>query len=143
ALATGETVTGRQVAARAGDGDPAATQVLARAGEALGRALAGLVALLDPQAVVVTGGAAAALLVADAPVYTAELLPAWADEPLLPAALGDDAVAVGAARLGMEDSTQCPEHPSTGCAAAWWSPVSRCPTSRTIRCATRTCRRGS
>jgi glucokinase len=105
-LATGETVTGRQVAARAADGDPAAAEVLARAGEALGRALAGLVALLDPQAVVVAGGAAAALLPAATPVYVAELLPAWADVPLLPAQLGDEAVAVGAARLGMEEPTQ-------------------------------------
>lgn len=106
ALDTGETVTGREVAARAGDGDPAAAAVLARAGEALGRAIAGLVALLDPQAVVVAGGAAAALLPAAAPAYAAELLPAWADVPLLPARLGEEAAAVGAARLGMEERTQ-------------------------------------
>ncbi|MGS2616418.1 ROK family protein [Micromonospora sp. LZ34] len=101
-LATGAAVTGREVAARAIAGDPAAAEVVSGAGEALGRALAGLVALLDPEAVVLAGGAGAVLLPAATAAYRGELLPAWADVPLLPAALGQDAVAVGAARLAME-----------------------------------------
>jgi len=70
-----------------------------RAGAALGAALAGLVALLDPDAVVVAGGAAATLLPAATAAYRAELPGGWAHVPLLPAALGADAVVVGAARL--------------------------------------------
>ncbi|SCL45212.1 glucokinase [Micromonospora citrea] len=99
ALETGLRITGRAVAQRAATGDPTAREVLDRAGAALGGALAGLVALLDPQAVVVAGGAADALLPGAAAAFAAELPPAWADVPLLPAALGGDAVAVGAARL--------------------------------------------
>ncbi|GAB3161228.1 ROK family protein [Micromonospora sonneratiae] len=102
-LATGERISGRVVAERALAGDTAAEAVLDRAGTALGRALAGLVTLLDPQAVLVAGGAADALLPAAAAAYPVELPPAWADVPLLPAALGSDSVAVGAARLAMED----------------------------------------
>ena len=103
ARATGERVDGREVAALAETGDDAAREVLTRAGAALGAALAGLVALLDPQAVVVAGGAASALVPHAAAAYAIELLPAWADVPLLPAALGGDAVAIGAARLAMEE----------------------------------------
>ncbi|ROT32299.1 ROK family protein [Micromonospora sp. HM5-17] len=102
ALATGERISGREVARRAEQGDVAAETVVERAGRALGRALAGLVALVDPQVVVLAGGAAGALLPATRLAYATALLPAWSDVPLLPAALGDDAVAVGAARLAME-----------------------------------------
>ncbi|GAB2965573.1 ROK family protein [Micromonospora polyrhachis] len=102
-LATGERIAGQLVAERATVGDTTAQAVLDRAGTALGRTLAGLVTLLDPQAVLVAGGAGDALLPAAAIAYPAELPPAWADVPLLPAALGADSVAVGAARLAMED----------------------------------------
>ncbi|MFI2650059.1 ROK family protein [Micromonospora fulviviridis] len=101
ALATGDPVTGREVARRAHAGDPAAGTVVRRAGTALGAALAGLVALLDPEVVLVGGGAAEALLPAAAEAYAAHLPAAWAGVPLLPAALGGDAVAVGAARLAL------------------------------------------
>lgn len=103
ALVAGELIGGSAVAERAETGDDVARGVLDRAGTALGRALAGLVTLLDPQAVLVAGGAANALLPAAIAAYRAELPPAWADVPLLPAALGADSVAVGAARLAMED----------------------------------------
>ncbi|UWP84390.1 ROK family protein [Dactylosporangium fulvum] len=99
--ATGTPATGRQVADRAVAGDPVARDVVATAGRALGRVLAGLAALLDPGAIAATGGAAPALLPAAGDAYTAELLPAWAGTPLLPGALPDTAVAVGAARLAM------------------------------------------
>ncbi|MER7419730.1 ROK family protein [Micromonospora peucetia] len=99
ALATGERITGRTVADRAGTGDRTARNVVHRAGTALGATLAGLVALLDPELVLVAGGAAGSLLPAAATAYRAALPPAWADVPLLSAALGADAVVVGAARL--------------------------------------------
>ncbi|MGN9777555.1 ROK family protein [Micromonospora sp. H33] len=102
ALATGTRLTGRTVAERAAAGDIVARQVLDRAGTALGTALAGLVALLDPQAVLVAGGAAGGLLPAGSAAYSAELPAGWADVPLRPAALGPDAVVVGAARLAMD-----------------------------------------
>ncbi|MFG3706169.1 ROK family protein [Micromonospora sp. NPDC047670] len=99
ALETGARITGQAVAGRAAAGDPTARHVVDRAGAALGAALAGLVTLLDPQAVLVAGGAADALLPAASAAYADELPAAWADVPLLPAALGADAVVVGAARL--------------------------------------------
>ncbi|MCW3814068.1 ROK family protein [Micromonospora sp. DR5-3] len=102
AIETGERLTGRAVADRAAAGDGAARQVVDRAGRVLGAALAGLVALLDPAAVLVAGGAAGALLPAASLAYPAELPAGWADVPLLPAALGADAVVVGAARLAMD-----------------------------------------
>lgn len=59
-------------------------------------------ALLDPDAVLVTGGAAGALLPAASAAYSAEVPAGWADVPLLPATLGADAVVVGAARLAID-----------------------------------------
>ncbi|MEO3776485.1 ROK family protein [Micromonospora sp. B11E3] len=105
AVETGTHVTGRAVAERAAAGDAVARQVLDRAGGVLGAALAGLVALLDPDAVLVAGGAASALLPAASVAYSAELPAGWADVPLLPATLGADAVVVGAARLAMDAPT--------------------------------------
>ncbi|MFE9203474.1 ROK family protein [Micromonospora sp. NPDC007230] len=99
AIETGDRVSGRAVADRAAAGDAVARQVVDRAGAVLGAVLAGLVALLDPDAVLVAGGAAGALLPAASAAYAAELPAGWADVPLLPAALGADAVVVGAARL--------------------------------------------
>ncbi|GGO22114.1 ROK family protein [Micromonospora parathelypteridis] len=101
-IETGTHVTGRTVADRAAAGDGVAQQVVERAGTVLGAALAGLVALLDPDAVLVTGGAAGALLPAASAAYSAEVPAGWADVPLLPATLGADAVVVGAARLAID-----------------------------------------
>ncbi|MGY0002329.1 ROK family protein [Micromonospora sp. I033] len=102
ATETGAQVTGRTVADRAAAGDGVARRVVDRAGTVLGAALAGLVALLDPDAVLVSGGAAGTLLPAASAAYAAELAAGWADVPLLPATLGADAVLVGAARLAMD-----------------------------------------
>ncbi|MEU5530772.1 ROK family protein [Micromonospora chersina] len=102
AVETGTEVTGRTVADRAAAGDAVARRVVDRAGAALGAALAGLVALLDPDAVLVAGGAAGALLPAASAAYAAEVPAGWAGVPLRPAALGADAVLVGAARLAMD-----------------------------------------
>ncbi|WP_405108120.1 ROK family protein [Micromonospora sp. NBC_01405] len=103
ALRTGERITGREVAERATAGDAAAREVVERAGASLGAALAGLVTTLDPQVVLVAGGAGGALLPAATAAYAAELPSGWADVPLLPAALDADAVVVGAARLATGD----------------------------------------
>ncbi|WP_229401748.1 ROK family protein [Micromonospora okii] len=103
AVETGERITGREVAARAAAGDAAARGVVARAGAGLGAALAGLVTVLDPEAVLVAGGAAEALLPATTAAYAAELPAAWVDVPLLPAGLAGDAVVVGAARLAVDE----------------------------------------
>ncbi|MEH0973783.1 ROK family protein [Micromonospora sp. CPCC 205546] len=99
ALVTGVRIAGRAVAERAAAGEPSARAVVDRAATALGRVLAGLVALLDPQAVVLAGGAGDALFPGARAAFADELPAAWADVPLLPAALGADAVVVGAARL--------------------------------------------
>ncbi|MER7892029.1 ROK family protein [Micromonospora sp. NPDC094482] len=98
---TGVRVSGRAVAERAAAGDPVAGLVVERAGGVLGRTLAGLVALLDPATVLLAGGAAGALLPAALTAFAADLPPAWAEVPLRPAALGELAVAIGAARLAM------------------------------------------
>lgn len=102
AIETGTEVTGRTVADRAAAGDAVARRVVDRAGAVLGAALAGLVTLLDPDAVLVSGGAAGALLPAASAAYAAEVPAGWADVPLRPAALGADAVLVGAARLAVD-----------------------------------------
>ncbi|MEV7331920.1 ROK family protein [Micromonospora sp. NPDC093244] len=102
AIETGTHLTGRTVAERAATGDGVARLVVERAGAVLGATLAGLVALLDPDAVLVTGGAASSLLPAASVSYSAELASGWADVPLLPATLGADAVLVGAARLAID-----------------------------------------
>ncbi|MFF5179817.1 ROK family protein [Micromonospora sp. NPDC000316] len=101
-IETGTHVTGRAVAERAAAGDGVAQRVVERAGAVLGAALAGLVALLDPDAVVVAGGAAGPLLPSASTAYSAEVPAGWADVPLLPATLGVDAVLVGAARLTLD-----------------------------------------
>lgn len=101
--ARGEMVT---QAARAGD--PAATGILERVGRRLGTGIAGLVNVLDPQVVVVGGGASAAgdLLLGPAraayreAVEDAERRP---NVPIVPAELGSSAGAVGAAVLALEE----------------------------------------
>lgn len=111
-LRTGADVTGAEVAARSAAGDAAAAAVLATAGRALGRALAGLVALLDPQTVVLAGGAGQALLPHARDAYAAERLTLHADVTPVPAALGAAAVAVGAARAAMtHPGTHLPADP--------------------------------
>ncbi|WP_254716687.1 ROK family protein [Actinomadura sp. WMMB 499] len=80
----------------------AATGDPGRAGALLGRALAGLLAVLDPDAVVVGGGVAqlgAPFLGAVAATFRAEALPPLRDVPILAARLGTDAPLVGAALL--------------------------------------------
>ncbi|MGF1593462.1 MAG: ROK family protein [Kiloniellaceae bacterium] len=52
----GEAITAREIAARAGAGEAAARAALARHGDRLARALAGVINILDPDAVVLGGG---------------------------------------------------------------------------------------
>lgn len=91
----------RAVVARAEAGDPTAQQVLAAAAGALGRALAGLVAVFDPELVVVGGGMAGAGPCWWDPMEAAlrsELLSVQSSLPVEPASLGQGAALIGAAR---------------------------------------------
>ncbi|MDR6414617.1 ROK family protein [Pseudarthrobacter sulfonivorans] len=92
----------RAVFALAGAGDAIAIQAVGMGAAAAGQAVAGLANILDPEVVVVSGG----LSDAGAPWWRpmeralrAELLPALAGLPVLPAKLGNAAAIVGAARL--------------------------------------------
>ncbi|MFC7547883.1 ROK family protein [Plantactinospora sp. GCM10030261] len=87
-----------RVVERAAAGDPAARHALAVAGAALGTALAGLANVLDPDLIVIGGGAAVPeLLAAAAPAFAAGCMPVLGAVPLVPAGLGPDAALVGAA----------------------------------------------
>lgn len=92
----------RGVFALAGAGDVVAVKALGIGAKAAGQAVGGLANILDPDVVILTGG----LSDAGAPWWRpmehalrAELLPALADVPVLPARLGNAAAIVGAATL--------------------------------------------
>jgi glucokinase len=97
-------LTGAMVTAAAGDGDVAALHLLGEIGEWLGRGLAALAAVLDPECFVIGGGVAAAgdLLLDPARESFARRVPAGGERPPIPiraAALGNEAGIVGAADL--------------------------------------------
>ncbi|HEV8565065.1 MAG TPA: ROK family protein [Actinomycetota bacterium] len=101
-------VTGRVVTEAAADGDLVARGILAVVGSRLGEGIAGLVNVLDPAIVVVGGGAIAAgeMLLATARVAFTEAVEAPDHRPEVPivaAELGNDAGAVGAAALALEE----------------------------------------
>lgn len=101
-------VTGPLVTEAARAGDPVARGILARVGRRLGEGIAGLVNVLDPEVVVVGGGVASAgdLLLGSARIAfsTSVEAPAHRPEvPMLAATLGNDAGAVGAATLALEE----------------------------------------
>jgi glucokinase len=101
-------VTGRLVTEAAKQGDDAARRILSEAGRRLGEGIAGLVNVLDPQIVVVGGGAIVAgdLLLDPARASFQEAVegPDYRPTvPLVPAELGNDAGAVGAAALALEE----------------------------------------
>lgn len=106
-LAAGSDVSGRHVTDAAGQGDRPALAIMAQVGRRLGEGIAGLVNILDPQAVVVGGGVAEVgdLLLKPArrafldAVEAAERRPAV---PILAAELGNDAGALGAAALALD-----------------------------------------
>jgi glucokinase len=106
-LAEGNTVSGRYVADAARQGDAVAAGIFEEVGRRLGQGIAGLVNVLDPEAVVVGGGVAeegdlildparrAFVDAVEAPEHRPEV-------PILQAALGNDAGAIGAAALALE-----------------------------------------
>lgn len=103
-----EKVTGRLVTEAAMQGDEVARGILAEAGRRLGEGIAGLVNVLDPQIVVVGGGVSVAgdLLLDPARASFLEAVegPAYRPAvPIVPAELGNDAGAVGAAALALEE----------------------------------------
>lgn len=98
---------GRHLTAAADEGDPAARAALAEVGSWLGRGVANLVAILDPEVVVVGGAAAQAgdHLLEPARKVVAEVLQGAEYRPPLPlvqGTLGPLAGAVGAAILAAE-----------------------------------------
>jgi glucokinase len=106
-VAGGRDVTGAMVAEAAGRGDRASMDILHRVGQRLGEGLAGLVNTLDPEAVVVGGGVAEMgdLLLdpaREAFARTVEAPEHRPDVPILPAKLGNEAGAVGAAALALD-----------------------------------------
>lgn len=110
ALAEGDPqrITGRMVTEAALRGDRSARAIVAEAGRRLGQGIAGLVNVLDPQVVVVGGGAIVAgdLLLEPARAAFREAVegPDYRPGvPLVAADLGNDAGAVGAAALALEE----------------------------------------
>lgn len=105
-VASGREITGGLVTELAHDGDGPARAVLAAVGERLGIGIAGLVNALDPDVVVVGGGAVAAgdlLLEPARDALAARALPPGAEPPpLVPASFGDEAGMLGAALLAFE-----------------------------------------
>ncbi|MGH2637319.1 MAG: ROK family glucokinase [Actinomycetota bacterium] len=101
-------VAGRVVTEAARQGDGQALRVLDRVGRRLGQGIAGLVNILDPQIVVVGGGAMAAgdLLLDPARAAFLDAVEGPDHRPRIPivaAELGPDAGAVGAAALALEE----------------------------------------
>lgn len=103
-----DAITGEFVGSAAVDGDPFARDVVASAGRLLGIGLANIVNILDPELIVVGGGAAAGtgdLLLAPAREAMEAHTVGFAWRPpvrLVPAELGNDAGVVGAAALARE-----------------------------------------
>jgi glucokinase len=103
-----ERVTGRMVTEAARGGDPAAEGILAEVGRRLGEGIAGLINILDPELVVVGGGASEAgdLLLEPAREASRGAVEGRGHRPEVPivaAELGNDAGAIGAATLALEE----------------------------------------
>jgi glucokinase len=105
-LAGGGEVRGIHVTDAAGAGDPAATAIVEEVGRRLGEGMAGLVNILDPELIVVGGGVAEEGDLLLGPARRAFVQAVEAPEhrpkvPILSAALGGDAGAIGAAALAL------------------------------------------
>jgi glucokinase len=103
-----DAVTGETVTMAAHRGDPAAIGVLREVGRRLGEGIAGLINILDPQVVVVGGGAVEAgeRLLAPAREACANAIEGRGYRPAVPivaAELGNEAGAIGAAALALEE----------------------------------------
>jgi glucokinase len=102
-----ERVTGELVTEAARTGDPVAVGIFAEVGRRLGDGVAGLVNILDPEIVVIGGGASEAGEVLLAPLRIAfaaslEGADVRPDVPIVPASLGNDAGAIGAGLLALD-----------------------------------------
>jgi glucokinase len=102
-----DAVTGAMVTEAARGGDTVCRGIFVEVGHTLGVGIAGLVNVLDPELVVVGGGAAQAgeLLLAPArDAFRRSVLGVLhrPETPIVPAALGNDAGAIGAAALAFE-----------------------------------------
>lgn len=96
-----ETLPGPQIMALAATGAEPARRVVAEAAVALGRAIAGLATVLDPECVVIGGGVARAGEEWWGPLRDAcrgEVVPVLKNLAIMPAALGPEAAILGAAR---------------------------------------------
>ena len=103
-------VSGELVTGAAQAGDPTARGILTEVGHRLGEGIAGLVNVLDVEAVTIGGGASEAGNLLLEPARKAFRMTLMAPErrpevPLLQAALGSDASAVGAAILALDELT--------------------------------------
>jgi glucokinase len=101
-------VRGRHVTEAAAQGDLVALRIFSEVGRRLGEGIAGLVNVLDPDIVVIGGGAIEAgdLLLEPARRAFEDSVEAPHDRPIvpiLPAAMGNDAGAVGAADLALRE----------------------------------------
>lgn len=101
-----DAITDGTVITAAAEGDAVAQEILDRAADVFGRAMVGMVNLLDPQLIVVGGG-----LGQKSPIWVdaaktaiqREALAGRADVRVLPAELGNDAGVVGAAALAFDE----------------------------------------
>ncbi len=112
---TGRALDTREIVARASAGEEEASRVVAEAARGLGLALAGLIATLDPAAIIVGGGVAEAGPVWWDPLVEscrASLVTAHADLPILPAALGPRAALIGAAWMVFNQQAH-PDEPTS------------------------------
>lgn len=104
---TGREITGALVTELAHDGDPYARDAIAEVGRKLGIGLVSLVNLLNPERIVIGGGAIAAGELLLGPARTALLeqgLPSMRElAQIVPARFGADAGVLGAATLAFEE----------------------------------------
>jgi glucokinase len=106
ARAAGREITGPLVTELAAEGDPAAVEVLAEAGRKLGAGLASLANALNPDVIVIGGGASAAgdlLLDPARDEVRRSALGPNRDVPVLLAHFGDEAGMLGAALMALEE----------------------------------------
>jgi glucokinase len=106
-VAAGREITGGLVTELAHDGDEQAITILAAVGERLGIGIAGIVNALDPEIVVIGGGAIAAgdlVLQPARQALAARVLPPGGSPPaIVPTRFGDESGMLGAALLALDE----------------------------------------
>ncbi|MCC2028874.1 ROK family glucokinase [Microbacterium sp. YMB-B2] len=108
--ADGGVLTGQHIADAASAGDPLASRLFAETAEWIGRGLASLTAILDPEVIVVGGGVADSedLLIPGVRTAYASRVSGSEDRPaaqIVAASLGNDAGLIGAAALARTSRT--------------------------------------